>query len=67
MRADLIIEQVNEVINKNILITEQSKAKHSKGLYVDFAKYFYIYVDNVLLVKTIDINFSINRYNEIKL
>ena len=67
MRTDLTIEQVNEVINKNILITKQTKAKHSKRFEVDFTKYFYIYVDNVLLVKTIDINFAINRYNEIKL
>ena len=67
MRTDITEIEVYEVINKNILITEQSKAKHSKRFEVDFTKYFYIYVDNVLLVKTIDINFAINRYNEIKL
>jgi len=67
MRTDITIEQVNEVIKTKTLITQQTKGKHSKELYVDFYQYFHIYIDDVLLIETPVQNLAIYKYNSIKL
>lgn len=67
MRTDLIESHVNEVINKNRLITRQTKGHESKSLSVNFDKEFIVHKNGVEKFSSFNKIIAINRYNEIEL